>query len=519
MKEKEPITVYGCPFCDATVRGPPNSPKLGPANLQTHVKCKHSEKYDEFMKTPIENYEIEVEEPAVEAQTVTKTEPPPPTEFKQLQKPQVFQKMEVPIEPILPPDEWIAEFLKAQASVKDKFVNFQRQNVKLNGKLPEPYDLEVDLKRMDSGVKNETEAFYIRRFYEAALDEYLYKVEVDRNYGSRGGGIRVERQQQPQSYDYHRGGIPIRREYEPFPEVRQQSYRGGPPQSFIEEELMRLREDARRRDEEDRRRKEQEVTELKAQLAQLTMQLQTGGGGNPRLEQKLEQMETDRRRMEEQYAQLKENTLLDRIRQIEAVARSGPSSDEIKSWLKDTVNEYRAQLMVEKNLEELVEKKLQMHGRMGPTQTEVELEKARNDLVLGQKKLDIEEKKASQWGDTLKNVAGVFGEGIGKGMSGGKQQPAQAGQPQQPVTTCPHCRTPLILPPNVRYGMCPSCNGKIEVDDNGIPQKYMEPPPPLPPPVEQELPPLPPENPPVAEPRQRYKHRKAEPSTVGDNPQ
>jgi hypothetical protein len=218
--------------------------------------------------------------------------------------------------------------------------------------------------------------------------------------------------------------------------------------------------------------------------------------------------------MEEQYAQLKENTLLDKIRGIEAIARSGPSSEEIKNWLKDTVGEYRNQLMVEKNMEDMIEKKLQLHGRMGPTQTEVELEKARNELVLGTKKLDIEEKKASQWGDTLKNVAGVFGEGIGKGMAG--KQPATQQQPagQQPGTTCPHCGTPLLLPPNVRYGMCPSCNGKIEVDATGIPQKYIEQP--LPPPVEQELPPLPditqpPQQIPAVEPpRQRYKHRKIE---------
>jgi Zn-finger nucleic acid-binding protein len=62
----------------------------------------------------------------------------------------------------------------------------------------------------------------------------------------------------------------------------------------------------------------------------------------------------------------------------------------------------------------------------------------------------------------------------------GKQPPAAEQQSVQGQTYCPHCNTPLLLPPNVRYGMCPSCNGKIEVDSSGIPQKYIEPPQPQP---------------------------------------
>jgi len=241
---------------------------------------------------------------------------------------------------------------------------------------------------------------------------------------------------------------------------------------------MRLREDAKRRDEEDRRRKDQETADLKAQLAQVQQQLLTGGGGGgSRLEQKLEQMEAENRRVAAEYAQLKEQTLLNRIQQMEAMVRGGPSTDDIKSYLKETVEQYRAQIMVEKNLEDMVEKKLALH--QGPSQTAVEMEKARNDLALGVKKLEIEEKKAANLNETLKSVAGVFGEGIGKGMSGGKPGQQEQQQPGgqnmgQPGTVCPHCGVPLLLPPNVRYGICPSCKGKIEVDAEGIPQRYIE---------------------------------------------
>jgi len=438
MDEKE-VPVYGCPYCKVDTRGTWKNPKMGIHNLQQHVKSKHHEKYEAFMKTNMDDYEIEPEPPTPTPQeTPQPPETPPPT-FQPLPPAAPPQRVVIPFQEILDPDVWIANFLKSQASVKDKFINFQTQRVKLTGRLPEPMDLEADLKEMDSGVKNPKEAAYIKFFYEAALEDYLRASEVNQDYGRR--GIRMERERS----GYHPIGrgimVDSRREY-PYDPPPQRTHA---PTSWMEEELMRLREDARRRDEEDRRRQDRENADLKAQLLALQHQLQTGGGGgNTRLEQKLEQMEIDRRRMEEQYAQLKENTLLDRIRQIEAVARSGPSTDEIKTWLKDTVDQYRAQILVEKNIEDLVDKKLQSHS--GPTQTQVELERARNDLLLGQKKLDIEEKKASQWGDTLKNVAGVFGEGIGKGMSAGKHPPAEPQTPQQTGTTCPHCSVSLILP-------------------------------------------------------------------------
>jgi hypothetical protein len=504
MAKDEHIPVYGCPFCDATVRGPPNNPKLGAANLQTHVKSKHTDKYDEFMKTPIENYEIEEEPPKPEEQPQSQVQQ---QQFQVLPKAPLPKKIEIPFHEVLKPEDWIADFLKKYEGIKDKFIIFQQQLAAETGNIPDPRDLEDDLNGMDSGLKNKKEAELIRYFYENALEKYISQLDEQERRGI------PMREEQPMRRNISRG-IPIRqpREYESsYPqETFPPNLRGRAPTSWMEDELMRLREDAKRRDEDDRRRKDQETAELKAQLVQLQQQLASGGGGNPRLEQKLEQMEADRRRMEEQYAQLKENTLLTRIQQIEALARSGPSSEDIKSWLKDTVDQYRNQILVEKNLEEMIEKKLAQHG--GPTQTAVEMEKARNEFALGVKKLEIEEKKASQWGDTLKNVAGVFGEEIGKGMAG-KTQGQQ--QPPAGATACPHCGVPLILPPNVRYGMCPSCNGKIEVDANGIPQKFIEPATPLPPsteiapppPTEEVMPPTP--APPTVETAQkRYKHRK-----------
>jgi hypothetical protein len=406
MKERPEVPIYGCPFCDTTTRGTWKNPKMGALNLQVHVKSKHTDRLEEFSKTNMDDYIVDI----ADTDEPIKNEEPPA--FEKLQQPPKIpvpvsppiQQVVIPFEEVPDPEHFIADFLKKQASVKDKFVQFQTQRVKLTGRLPEPMDLEADLKEMDSGVKNNKETYYIRFFYEAALEDYMKLIEVDRNYGRR--GMRMEREQPPPITEYPMNrGVPVTRgRYEQIEYPRSHT-----PSSWMEDEFLRLREEVRRREDDDRRRQERENTELKTQLLQLQQQMATGGGGNPRLEQKLEQMEADRRRMEEQYAQLKENTLLDRIRQIETMARSGPSSEEIKAWLKDTVNEYRSQLMVEKNLEDLIEKKLQIHGQMGPTQTEVELEKARNDLVLGQKKLEIEEKKASQWGDTLKNVAGVFG--------------------------------------------------------------------------------------------------------------
>lgn len=187
-----------------------------------------------------------------------------------------------------------------------------QQRVRLYNELPDPMDLENDLKRMDSGVKNDTEAYYIRQFYEAALDDYLNKVEIDRNYGR---GIRTRERERPM--DYQHRGIQMRREYDPYPIEPPRTYRGGgaAPTTWMEDELIRLRDDARKRDDEDRRRRDQENSDLKSQLSALQQTLQTGGGGGggSGLEQKIEAMEMENKRTREQYEQLKEQTILERV--------------------------------------------------------------------------------------------------------------------------------------------------------------------------------------------------------------
>lgn len=459
MKEDN-STFYACPYCQAIIKGPHNNPALGKNNLQTHVKSKHDDKYDEFMKTNIDEYEVEEDLPEAEdireQQRQTRQHPPMP-------------KIEIPIEEVPAPAEWMEQFLKSQASIKDKFINFQKNLVGLNGALPQPYDLEVDLKRMDSGVKNETEVFYIRQFYERALEEYLNKVEMDRDnysqYGQR-GGIRVEQRQQP--FVYQRGVQIQQRQYEPYPEPRQ-IIRGGTPQSYVEEELRALKDELRRREEDDRRRRDQENADLKAQVAALSQQIQTGNvGGTSKYEEEIKELR-------QELQANKEAQLLERIARAERMAQSGPSVDDIKSFMKDYIDQERSKLMVEQNITDLIDRKLERINR-GPTQVEVELEKARNELALGTRKLEMEEKKAANWGETFKNVAGTFGEGIGKAMAGKGQPPGQPQQqPEQEPTACPHCNIPLMLPPNARYGVCPNCQGKIEVDEEGVPHKYIEP--------------------------------------------
>ncbi len=86
MTKEYDIPTYGCPYCDKTVRGPPNNPKLGERNLETHVATSHADKLEEFKKQPIDHYIIEEKEEKKE-----KEEP----EFQKLSK--APQKIEIPI--------------------------------------------------------------------------------------------------------------------------------------------------------------------------------------------------------------------------------------------------------------------------------------------------------------------------------------------------------------------------------------------------------------------------------------
>jgi Zn-finger nucleic acid-binding protein len=432
--------------------------------------------------------------------------------------PPVDEKIHIPFEDIQDPDVWLEKFLQTQASIKPKFITFQKQRVAFTQRLPEPMDLEADIKDMDSGVKNAKEAYYIKLFYEDALKKYIHKLKVDRDYGRR---LMQHANMPPTDSDYGMGrGIPINRQpdyrYDPYEDAQRYlpPNRGQPNyyESELRAELMRLREQQAKRDEEERQRRDRENFELRQQNLQLQQKI-AEGASSPKIDERIEKWEQERRQLERENAQLRDIKLQEDLKRIEStafsVSRNIPSAEDINHLLNDKIEGYRTKLMVEKNIEDLVaqnvEKRLQTFGKSGPTLTDVELEKARNEFALGTKKLEMEEKKAEQWGETIKSVAGVFGEGVGKGMSSlGRPQPREEAPPQ---TFCPHCNVPLALPQNVRFGLCPSCNGKIEVDANGMPQPFMEPQQAPQPRYEQEQI-MEDEQPPVEEPEKQQKVKK-----------
>jgi len=403
----------------------------------------------------------------------------PPLNVGQIEKDTVEPVTEFGMRPtyqVEEPENWLQTFLRSY-KFKEMFVRIQVEQVKMTNELPYAGTLMQDMQTMDSGVTNRPTITYIIQNYERQVKQYLQKYEELMNtmtarrggypmQGGQGGGYRdtypsSNRDTYPSCDMSGRRGIPIGREQQP-----QQPQRATP--SYYENDrVVRLEDMIRQRDEEARRKMEAEYNNMKMKIDQgLTRQ------EDPQLlalKQQLDQQAAETKRLTAELAAQEKNILLDRIQRVE---QNVPGAEQIKAYIENSIQAHD-----ESSLDRRI--KDAINASQGVSKIDVDMKKIDNDYDIAQKKLEVESKKGDVLGETLKDVAGLFGEGLGRGMAGGGQpgQPADAGQPQNPgqaPVACPYCKTPLMLPPGVQFGICPKCSNKMEIGVDGTPRPFAE---------------------------------------------
>lgn len=483
--------LFQCPYCDQSYAG-----NVGAFNLDKHVQKEHEDYYDAFKKLPKTQIKIdEPDEPEEEEQ---------PIQYQTL--PTASSKISLHLSPP-EPATWIETFLKRFDGMKQSFIDLMKMRVHHTKELPHPTDFERELITFDSGFKSKKpEASYIRMFYETELNEYLR----EKNMPAPMRGFNMTSQEQEQQSYMPGRGIPLPQN--PYSTDPYQSQYRPQPSYYQDDRIARLETELRRRDDDARRRQEYE-------MQQLRMQLEQAGQRNPemeRLEMKLEQQEKEHQHLLEELSRQKEERLAEKISRLESMARSGPSAEQIKSYIDQAIQSEHDRITA-RDLDDKI--KQAFNANQGITQPDVDLKKAEHEFVIESKKLDAEREKATQWGSTLKDVAGIFGESIGSALSNRQPKQEQQQLPKTaPQTPCPACGLLLELPPNVEHGICPGCNEKLDIMPNGtailhkqeIPEKPpLETPPPNPfNPLADKKPKETPPPPPPPEPKEMPKPKK-----------
>jgi len=469
--------IYTCPYC---IREPYPG-RIGKKNLINHIRDAHPEKYKEFMDKGDFNMTKKKDKPKTGEKDVIdipKTEPPKEktTEDETLKTPPkektppadqnippIYQ--EKPRWQVEEPEEWLESFLRAY-KFREMFIRIQVEQVRQTKELPYAGSLFQDMETMDSGVTNKPTISWIVQQYERQVKQYMKKYEELMNAMTRrvggypiqdeGGGYRDTYRDtyRGDTCDISRRGIPVG-EREQRPQQRQSYYEN--------ERVMRLEDMIRRRDEEARLKMESEYNSMKMKIDQgLTRQ------EDPaliRLQQQLAEQAAETKRLTADLAAQEKTILLERIARVE---QNVPGADQIKAYIENSILAHD-----DSSLDRRI--KDAINASQGVSKTDVDMKKIDRDYEIATKKLDVEAKKGDVLGETLKEVAGLFGEGLGKGMSGAGQPPDQSNQTlTQPPVACPHCDTPLLLPPGVHFGICPSCKGKMEIGVDGTPRAFAE---------------------------------------------
>ena len=511
QKDMEEGLEYICPFDGRGFAGP-----IGRRNLRIHVQTYHPEQYKSFSEKNIEDFkmtkkmkeeksevktsetdsvEIPLHEqnllkteqpPLTTEQNLLKTEQPPltteqnpehpPKIPKYQQKPSYQEKPEWQVEE---PEEWLEAFLRAY-KFKEMFIRIQVEQVRQTKELPYAGSLFQDMQTMDSGVINKPTISWIVQQYERQVKQYMRKYEELMNTMNRRGGGYPMQEYSGGSYQDTYPSVPTHRG---MPVGRQPEYRRKDVSYHETDRIARLEDELRRRDEERNRQTEYNYNNLKMKVEQ--GQTRQEDPALLRLQQQLETQATETRKLTAELAAQKESTLLERIARIEQHA-GGPSAEQLQRYIDQAIQAEHDKVTAS-DLDRKI--KQAINASQGITTMDVEMKKIDKQYDIDQRKLEMEEKKGSMWGDTLKDVAGLVGEGFGKGMSGAGQPQAE-NQPQTPPVSCPHCGKPLMLPPGVKFGVCPYCNGKMEIGTDG-PAPFNEPTPQQPtPPLESEPEPL-----------------------------
>jgi len=481
-KQKYTAPIYFCPFCDVKYRGP-----IGKRHLIIHVEKDHQDKIEEFKEMPIEEYQqlSTDESPILEIQQHTEEQSIPKEPIKKYepiltQQEPVYQE-QPPYQPshklslydeIPEPDVWLENFLK-EYNCTPRFIQIQLQMLRSRKELPYSRDLETDLKQMTSGYKAQREISFVGEDYENRVRDYLEKrKKQDEFIHRRRSGYSIDSNDDFNSLHHKGYSIEGQSLSYPQPSVHRNEYFN---------ELRELKAELKNIESERRRQQDEEIKSLKAKLEDQTYHRENKSPEIEKLEQKLDLMEKENRKLIEEFQRQREQTLQKEIQEVKTMALNKLSPDQIQQLIDKAVN-LEHDRVTAKDVIQTIDQRIEnvLKGKQGLTEADVEMEKARNQYEIENKKLEVEQQKGEQWGETLKDIAGIASDGFGKGIASIMNKQKQEGMTNEVEHTvrkinCPNCNTPIGLPYDVEFGVCASCQQRIVIDENGNPKKYIEP--------------------------------------------
>lgn len=463
----------------------------------------------------------EQQAPAAETQPTPVSTPSPPTRVQPVvkQPPVKHQapvqqppaKIQMPFDKPQEAGDWLEAFLM-QFDLTQKFLIFQRQKYNITHQLPHPKELLNDLNELDSGSKLKRQNELIVYFYEHALTDYQRQLQ----------SLNMPYEHLSPTYHQATPSSITVFDQPPRPGYNAPVFPRNEPSSYEQSELRELKEEIRRLQADKEMQTQQRIRDLEAKLEQQKNAPPT----NPyqdtyqhELKVKLEQMETETRRLQTQLNEQAQQNLLNKMVEIERKATQAPSMDTIHAMVQQLIEQDRTIKIRPEELEQRI-KEIVSKEKTGITPEAVQMSQIEKTYELDKLKLQAEQDKTGMWGDTIRSVAAVFGESLGKGLATGGQT-AMSQQPPQPsphmpptgpleetqemeepsVKTCPKCQKSMrfALPPGVTVGQCPYCSTPLEVTPNGDlhvydvskltkPQPAPEPEP-TPQPTQQETPP------------------------------
>ena len=552
MAQKRPASYHhlkaNCPYCSASWMGP------DPYGwMKRHVSDMHSEHLEEFQKLPKKDYaemvltkrgqakqkreehlkklkeleekkkmeEMKAMEPETEPESPPAQEPPvvvePPRPKEKpvqsrpaisvpVQEPIRRPKITLPVDIPLDEEQWLVQFLQ-KFDLTDKFVTFQVEKLRITGKLPHPKELLQELNGLDSGSKLKQQNDLIVWFYEHALNEFVQK-RKSLNLPYEHLGVETTRDISRSLSPYERN-YPYEKQYSPQEQPR--------PMYSDQSELRELKAKLEAM-------QQQKLDEMASRMRDMEMKYEQAKNQPhqdsypQRLETKLESMESETKRLQQQLSEQAQMNLMNRIQQFEQRATQAPTMEAIQSFVQQAIEQDRTVKLRPEELEQKI-RELVSKERTGITPEAVEMSKIEKTYELDKMKLQADSDKAGMWQDTIKSVAAVFGESLGRGLATGAQQPpghppasphmppsgpleqpepaAEAEEPQ--MKTCPNCQKSMLfaLPPGITVGQCPYCRTPLEITPEGDLTPYEVP---QPPPPQEKTPPAPkPTPPPPAE--------------------
>ena len=137
------------------------------------------------------------------------------------------------------------------------------------------------------------------------------------------------------------------------------------------------------------------------------------------------------KKLEEATKQITELKEAARDKRLEEIAQGIVSPETIKNWMSEmigtAIQQERSKITGE-DVKNIILNELALTSK-ATTQADVEMERARNELVLKKTEFDRADRNTEMWTTTLKDIVPMAAQKFGEGFGGG--MPSQGGMPIQ----------------------------------------------------------------------------------------